>query len=973
MKNSRSPVSFHCNNFIDSQRVNEFNLTTEQARNINTDSAMVINHFGSGAILKSLQDNIIFDSSNLTSEQAALAAVKKLDGTGLTVHNQPSDSTLGNQLSIDLNNSSVLGRFSVKICIIGLDFNGNIQSDYIYFNRNGKKITSKHYTKIICIFLNDFDGNQNCSRNWGGILTIKEAESFEMSLDPIMASQDLYPNLFWRDFKIADNSLSLEQVIQDGLGEEYSVDLLDINTTGLQFKELIQNDVTSHVGQKFLAKTDNIQKITILLGIEKDNLETEDDWYDWTGDLVVSVYSLQSSITCSSDIIPNLAIDFDPNPQPIAQISFNQESLKDYGTVLTDILQPIDFVFSNSKIGKASGVKPGDYYSFTIKRIGNSEKGKFLIGCGKNISEENRITLFNSSWVDIPEESLWFRIWTNAVKISDGIGYEQGKGIEIEKTIQDSNTGSIIDNEMKFFSFLSSGEGVLNIGLIKAVEKYFGIQQNERSGNDFFSYKKFIPSFQFVNENDLLEIEDNIDPFLIGCVEDNNPKSNITYIEGYQIYPGLVKNDTFCIVNPGTDLLSFNLIGSKLIPNFDCKKKDYKIYKSTFCKNVYGDLNGDGQIDSSDLIDLTSLIGESLNLESTQQKILNGEIDTLQLLRADLDGDGYITSADADLMNDFLNKQINSFPVGSYFNHICLQVQPNIGRYDGYFDCAGLIRLDGYYGQNLIDPSELSEFELEYDGYYLTPQMHLDEIFSNIPFVPVQFKIQAQPFWQEYLVNINSEVKLVPAIFSNSQSLEKKSCSQTSELCQDLNLKDMNFQAGRNDIFFPGNIYVGGEILRREDNSLYPGDIEIGTIILQLPPKPISELSLNIFEKFIMESDSGKNAFGTEAMKYADCSFVKQEDLILNKLKFNVSIQSYYPNLDGYSEDGGGIIIDPIFAVYIDHITGILTLSIKDLDYDPLYSSLVTKIQIIVYLKKSGWKNQVLTINTNQLSNLLNL
>ena len=83
--------------------------------------------------------------------------------------------------------------------------------------------------------------------------------------------------------------LTLSQIIQIGIGNEYSVDALEINTTGLDPKTLVADDVVSQVGQKFLAKTNNIQKITLLLGITKNSEVAEVDWYDWSGDFISSL------------------------------------------------------------------------------------------------------------------------------------------------------------------------------------------------------------------------------------------------------------------------------------------------------------------------------------------------------------------------------------------------------------------------------------------------------------------------------------------------------------------------------------------------------------------------------------------------------------------------------------------------------------------------------------------------------------
>ena len=86
--------------------------------------------------------------------------------------------------------------------------------------------------------------------------------------------------------------------------------------------------------------------------------------FDWSGNLIVSVYSLQTSYTSPYEIVPNLAIEFDPNSQPIVQFSLTQDLFKDIGYVLTDVLQPVDFVFSSSILGSTINpvVVPGNYY-----------------------------------------------------------------------------------------------------------------------------------------------------------------------------------------------------------------------------------------------------------------------------------------------------------------------------------------------------------------------------------------------------------------------------------------------------------------------------------------------------------------------------------------------------------------------------------------------------------------------------------
>lgn len=969
--NNKKDVSYVNNNFFDSQRVGELELKLEQNGNISRNASILSNHFGSGVLLNSLGQKILFDSSDLTESQASLLAANLFDGYGISTHSQPSDSIFGNQIEVILSGSSVWGRFSTKVAIVGLDFEGNLQWDKFYFHKDGSFVTSKHYTKILSLFFNDFKGNSNCSRNFGGKIILKETESFQLSTDCLSVSQDLEPDLFWRDFKLNNSFLTLQQVLQEGIGNTFNADALEINTTGLDPKIIDQNDIVSHVGQKFLAKTNNIQKISLLLGISKNSNVSESDWYDWSGDLIISLYPLQTTTSCPTDVIPELSIDFDPTNQPLVQISYNQQSLKDLGYVLTDILQPVDFVFNNTKISIPGGILENKYYIVTVKRSGDASVGTILVGCGNN-KTEGRVSLFNGSWVDIEEQDLWFQIWSNAIKLSDGKAYDAGNGIQFDKTKLSEETGLPIDNEIKNLSFAYTGESFLNIGIISAVEKYFKKTQNEKSGEKVQSLKQYIPSFSFVSELDLNSIRNTLDPVIIGTAKDINPKNNNTILEKIQTIPGLAVGDTFCIVNPDPDLLSLNLIGSKLIPNTTFSNKEYRIFKSTYCIDGYGDLNADGKIDEQDLVRISELVGESLYFESTQQKIVDGYFDVIELLKADLNGDGYVSSEDVDLLTSYVNKTTNSFPVGSSFSHLCLKVQSAVGRYDGYYDCNGMIRLDGYSGQNIIDPNTLTEAELEYDGYYIDIQLQSDLTFGIVPFVPITYQIIPQLFWQDWMVLTTSDARIVPTIFSDTVGVTENKCENNSILCSERNFANEPVDVGKNDVFFPDDIYLKRGQIRRLDGSLVKPDIEIGTIILQLPQVPLAEASLNIFDKFIVDQGDGFTIAGFKAMKYADCSTVQREDLLLNKLKFNVAIQSFYPNLDGYSEiDGYGVIVDDIIGIYMDSETGILTLSVKDLSVDPIYLTLVSKIQITVYLKKSGWNNEILTIGPNQLQGLL--
>jgi hypothetical protein len=976
----RVPVSSIFARWHDAQRVDQVDMTVEQTRHVQTDAATLNNHFGSGVLPSSPIQNVLFDSDDLTGEQAALLAAHDFDGTGMQAHQQPSDTNLGNQLEVELTDSTVFGRLSTKVLIMGLDFENTPQMDRLYFHRNEKQVTSRHYTRILGIFFYDFKGNNNCSRNMGGRITIKEAASYQLSRDSIMVAQDLQPDLFFRDFKTSNAQLgpnptvTLYQTLQQGIGSEYSVDAFQITTTANRQLALNAGDVTNKIGQKFQARTSNIQKVTLLLGAGRNDAVAVENRYDWSGDLVISIYELQTAVACPTQLVPELAIEFDPSPEPLAQLSFSQAELYDLGYVLTDVLQPVDFIFSNTQLGSTTNsvIVPDRYYAVTMNRAGAAGTGMILTATGASRIEDARLTLFSGSWVDVPEEDLWFQIWQDAAKIADGSAYDEGKGITVEKTAL-NELGATVDYALDAQEFANTGENVLNTGVVEAIVQESLEEQDERTGNQVNSRQQYVPSFSFVTSADLASLRETSEPMVVGCAQDTNPKDNVI-LDNIQYLPGLVKDDTFTVVNPDPDLLSVNLIGSKLIPNNDCAAKDYRIFRVTYCVDGYGDVNGDGVIDADDIARATALLGESLDGYATQQKILDGYITTLELLRADVDGDGYITSNDVNMITQFVARNRQAFPVGTSFDHLELQVQYSIGRYDGYFDCDGYIRLDGYEGRNIVSPEALDPWELLYDGYNVPPDMDAADpgVWRTTPFVPVPYRILPQPFWQDYLLAFSSDARLVPATFSYSVGTTVPSCTASSTFsCTDRADVAQSCDPGRNDFMVPDNLIMRQGQILQPDGSHYPVDMEVNHIIINLPQVPFEESSINVFEKLILDNGDGFTSAGYPAMRFADCTTVQSDALIKNQIRFGVAIQAFVPNLDGYTEeDGYGVIVDDVIGVYMDHSTGIVTLTIKDLSADPIYLTLVTKLEVTVFLKKAGWINQPLVIDQDQVEGL---
>lgn len=994
----RKSVSYLENRWYDGQRVDQIDMNIEQNRNVNYDSSIIQNHFGSGVVPFSPVQKVLFDTENLYPDQVALIASNDFDGTGLRPLAQPTDSSLGNQLEIELTDSNpeiypwqwqstAMGRLSTKVLIIGLDFQGNLQYDRFYFYKKEKQVTKKHYSKILTVFFNDFFGNNNCSRKLGGRIIIRETLSFQLSRDPVMIAQDVQPNLFFRDFKVANTSMgsnptaTLYQTIQAAIGAEYNVDSLWINTTVKRDFELSADDITTRIGEKFLANNNNIQKISLLLGVRKNTTVDIDKEYDWSGELLISVYELQNSISCPTDLVPELAIEFEPNPIPLTQFSLDQADFKRLGYVLSDVLQPVDLIFSNTLLANTVNpvIVPGKFYIFTIGRAGDASTGTLFTGIGNSQTTNDRFTIFTSEWTDVPEEDMWYQVWSDSAKIADGFAYDYGNGMEIPKT--NINTlGAVVDYAFDQKAFADVGQNTLNTAVIEAILSQSVQEQDERTGNPVYARQKFEISFSFVTTTNLETLRETSEPVVIGCARDTNPKSGED-ISGTQLFPGLAKGNIFNILAPSPDLISQQLIGSALIPNDECQSKEYKIVSTVLCTDGYGDINGDGVIDELDIFRASELLGESLLLPSTQLKILNGTINTLEIIRGDVDGDGYITSTDVNHITAYVAKTRASFDIGDTFQRLEIIVQRPTGRTDGYYDCGDeYIRLDGYSLQNIVSILDLTDKELEYYGYNGFPNIEKeDPAYQIIPFEPIPFRVRSSLFWEDYLLQFKSNAREVPVTFTSSTTPDNLltslgTCDESNDsICQETFTFGTNVcDPGVNNYYVPNNLIIGnGQILDKYGN-FHKQDIELHVITIEIPEVPIGRGVLDIFNKLVVNHENGKTSAGFTAARFSDCTFVGSDALIKNQIRFGLSIASIAPSLDGYNTDlGFGIISDDYLAAYIDQEKGILYFTMKDALNSAIYPEIRPKIQITVYLKKAGWNNTPLTVPGNQIVGLL--
>src|SRR5208282_5810839 len=242
----------------------------------------------------------------------------------------------------------------------------------------------------------------------------------------------------------------------------------------------------------------------------------------WQGDLVISIYPLQSTVDCVTDIVPNLAINFTPSNVPLAQTSINYSSLQALGFVLDGNPQPIDFNFSNTQI--ANGIIiPGSYYIVTVKRSGSASACDILIAAGGNLTLNSQVSTFTgTAWVDNPEINIWFRIWTDAIKVSDGQAYETGHGIVLPKTTLDTTTNTTIDNALTDIYFTGTNEYT---AVLSAITQSSNPEPDQRTGNPVDTQQEFVPSVQLYNALDLTNLEKVSEPLTIGLVIDKNIKA----------------------------------------------------------------------------------------------------------------------------------------------------------------------------------------------------------------------------------------------------------------------------------------------------------------------------------------------------------------------------------------------------------------------------------------------------------------
>jgi len=350
--------------------------------------------------------------------------------------------------------------------------------------------------------------------------------------------------------------------------------------------------------------------------------------------------------------------------------------------------------------------------------------------------------------------------------------------------------------------------------------------------------------------------------------------------------------------------------------------------------------------------------------------ILSGD-SIAQMFRADINGDFHIDTIDGYLLQSYINKvPLTSSPtttypapstdpfskIGTKFNVLRFKLEKFVDRTDDYSPV-----INGRATTIHVTPDVYSS-----DGYFSS---------HNFSTQPVPIQISKQLTWDESLIVTNSHPKLVPSVFSSLSGFTQNDCLLDGIKCTIYDAKP-DFDPGNLDLFIPNNLVIGTGELQRPDGYFYKVDFEVGTIVLEIPDGLFgSERTVNIFDDFIADSNgNGVTRLGFPAMRFADCSFVGRDALANDQLRFSVAVQSFSPNTNGLSDDGyAGVIVDGKMGVSIDYSTGLLTLNFTNLYQDAVLETLSTKVQVNVFLKKGGFNNRTLFVDSVKVQNMLKL
>ena len=928
-------------NFFDGQNVTEGDMDTEQSAWTGTTANAVDLSSGSGVEQEFAVQRVLFDTSDVPASIQTLIDTENFDGEpiypedsfGNDVILQPSDVSQGNQLDITIAGADLLGSASLKVYIFGTTFGGEFKEEVFTYKQNSSQITRNYYTSIVSIMTQDFLGNQNNlvdgvkSRDVGGQLTILEALPMRLARDTVMAAQSREPNQNYVNFKPATLFKTLDVLLDEiAASDGLNKDDLGIEVTATTTRTMPPNQTGVIIGQKFLATTDNIQKVSLLLSVEEQLLVPAGQEFDWTGDVVVGIRRLQTVTTCPTDTVPVTPIEFDAEPATIAEVSFDQAGLAAVGISLNETPQIVDFIFTQSLLSDSNldpSIIPSDYYMVTVRRAGNVKTGTIVLQESSDQDSDGRLSVFSQNvWTDVPTRDMWYEVHTDSLRIVDGTAYVQGRQLTSPKVKQDVVTGLEEPFIEGSHSFINTSQDTDNFLIVQFAEEFSTPKPHPATGNLIFTRVVDSPSIAVVSESTLdTLLGAGTKPVILGAARDTNPTDN-PQISGQQEYPGLVRTDTFTLINPNSDIIINNLVGSILVPNIGNPNNQYRIIKQEVFSDAYGDINNDGVIDINDVVRAEALgnielgDGYSKSLEQgsflsalQEEGVLNGSVTMEEIIRADVTGNGLVSILDIGAIQQYIALG-TAFDAGSSFTRVVLTVE------------------------NLTDPLTTSP-----------DIIGLDSSFNAVPFTAVEFRIDFVPLWESSNIVIEDLRRFVPKTFTEIDST---------------NLDETPRNGGINTSFIPGNVLLGGEVLN-VDGTAHSLDYEVNTIIIELPDGYTAG-EIDIFNNYVKS-----------IMSFSDGTLVTASALSDSQVHVSTAIQSHVKDLGGLDYVSPDLLdeIDEVIGVLYTQSSGILRVRAGNIINLPTRPELRTKIVLTVHLKKAGFRNTSVTVSAQEFSDLL--
>jgi len=685
-------------NFFDGQKLSESDLDQEQAHLRGLTSNHIMSAHGSGLIKDNpLENRILFSLNNPgyygENPSKYVIGSGSFDGRPIYLDRQPSDSELGKRLIFEITNATIKNSYPVKIIILGskynpLDSRGEITVEYLEFSESLKKITSNYYKHIYAIYFNNLSGgtgtsfynNAQESNNYLSSqnlnLTVYESDSIEAFSKSLSISQIESPNYYLNNFATYSEDVDLLDAFGEALDDTFSPSEIYYETLPAEELLFVAGGSSSvSYGQKFLANTNGLQKISLLLGIDT-TISTE-----FSGSLVISIHKLTTATNCTTDAIPDNLINFDPESISLVESSYSYDDFLAMGIKLDSNPKIVDFDFSSTLIANPNldpSFEKDAYYCFIIKRVGDTSTGTVKLYQGYNKSYKKTqngqsltiqeqyepvSTLFtefdviNNKYVDNSDKSLWFELHSSSIEISSGKSFsEDGIQFEIPNYIEYIGNNLIpftLQNvELKYIN------GHKNYIILDRSEKFSSPIAHPRTGN--YTFTRILDSYSItiLSEDELNSILD-LNPNIIAYVVDLNDRSPAD-IFGTFSYAGQLTPEKIYFINPSNEILTKSILNRIFIPDISCGcSSQYKISSLTCSSHKVADLNSDGNITYDDLNSVLNLSGNAITSLVTQNLLLNGTINLIDFYKSDVNADGAVDGEDISIVEDAIDGYVN--------------------------------------------------------------------------------------------------------------------------------------------------------------------------------------------------------------------------------------------------------------------------------------------------------------------------